>query len=194
MKKMVEYGNKMREVFESEDEVSAEAPRSRAQWARAIATAIRHEGMARSKEVVQASGEAVPPQAEKFLYDTLAVPDLAAIEASFDRSRLLLERGSDVAAMAIDAADSIQAKNSLEKMLAHQLAAAHKVAMEMIGSVVAHSRDVAIQNKRLNAAARCMTAYQQGLLTLRKMRQSGNQRILVQYVNVSDGGRQLLEM
>jgi hypothetical protein len=56
--------------------------------------------MAKSKEVAQANGEAVPPQAEKFLYDTLTVTDLAAVEASFDRSRLLTERGADVAASA----------------------------------------------------------------------------------------------
>lgn len=42
--------------------------------------------------------------------------------------------------------------------------------------------DVASQAKRLNAAARCMSVYQQGLLTLRKLRQSGHQRISVQYV------------
>jgi hypothetical protein len=74
---------------------------------------------------------------------------------------------------ALDVANTIQAGDSTEKMLAHQLAAMHKVAMEMIGSVVPHSRDAAIQNRRLNAAARRMTAYQQGLLTLRKLRLGG---------------------
>ena len=111
-------------------------------------------------------------QAENFLYDTLTVPDLSAVEASFDRSRLLTEQGADVAAMALDVANTIQARDSSEKMLAHQLAAMHKVGMEMIGSVVPHSRDAAIQNRRLNAAARCMTAYQQGLLTLVKTRRT----------------------
>jgi len=48
----------------------------------------------------------------------------------------LTEQGADVAAMALDVANTIQAGNSSEKMLAHQLAAMHKVAMEMIGSVV----------------------------------------------------------
>ena len=64
--------------------------------------------MAKTKEVIQANGEAVPPQAEKFLYDTLTVPDLVAVEASFDRSRLLTEQGADVA-------NTIQAGNSSEK-------------------------------------------------------------------------------
>ena len=33
---------------------------------------------------------------------TVHVRDLAAVEASFDRSRLLTEQGADVAAMALD--------------------------------------------------------------------------------------------
>jgi hypothetical protein len=89
-----------------------------------------------------------------------------------------------VAAMALDVADTIQAGDSSEKMLAHQLAAIYKVAREMMGSVVPRSRDAAIQNRRLDAAVRCMTAYQQGLLTLRKLRRSPHQRISVSSLEV----------
>ena len=51
----------------------------------------------------------------------------------------------------------------------------------------------AAQAKRLNAAARCMSVYQQGLLALHKMRQNGQQRIMVQYVNVSQGSQAVIE-
>jgi hypothetical protein len=102
-------------------------------------------------------------------------------------------KGADVAAMGVDAANAIQAGNSLEKMLAHQLAAAHKAAMEMIGSVHPNSHDGSAHTKRLNAAARCMRAYQEGLQTLWKLRQGGKQRIMVQYVNVSEGGQAVIE-
>jgi hypothetical protein len=95
--------------------------------------------------------------------------------------------------MGVDAANAIQAGNSLEKMLAHQLAAAHKAAMEMIGSVHPNSHDASAHTKRLNAAARCMHAYQHGLMTLQKLRQNGNQRITVQYVNVSNGSQAVME-
>jgi hypothetical protein len=37
-----------------------------------------------------------------------------------------------------------------------------------------------------------MTAYQQGLLTLRKLRLGGYQRISVQHVHVSDGGQAIV--
>ena len=90
--------------------------------------------------------------------------------------------------MALDAANSIHASNSLERMLTHQMAAPHKLPMEVMGQVSYHE-GAASQAKRLNAAARCMAVYQQGLLTLQKVRRNGPQRIMVQYVNVSNGGQ-----
>lgn len=191
---MTAYGQALQEAFDRETEGSnAEEPRDRAQWARMMADAIYRYGLARSKEVAQASGEALPPKEETRIHDTLAVPDLATVEASFERSRLLGEREADVAAMGIDASHAIQGANSLEKMLAHQLAATHKVVMEQLGAVSRGCRgDVALQAKRLNATTRGMTAYQNGLLTLRKLHQNGTQRITVQYVNVSDGGQAVI--
>ena len=95
------------------------------------------------------------------MYDTMAVPDLAAVEASLERSRLLLDYGIDALAMALDASDSIEAANRLEKMLAHQVAVAHKNVMEQIGRAHgACTPDTEI--KRLNAATRLMSAFQQG--------------------------------
>jgi hypothetical protein len=58
--------------------------------------------------------------------------------------------------------------------------------MEEMGRV-SYEHDAAAQTKRLNAAARCIAVYQQGLLALHKIRQNGQQRIMVQYVNVSNG-------
>ena len=76
-------------------------------------------------------------------------------------------------------------------MLAHQMAAAHKLVMEQMGQV-SYEHNAAGQAKRLNAAARCMAVYQQGLLTLHKIRQNGQQRIMVQYVNLSNGGHTVM--
>lgn len=192
MFKMLEHQRELNRAFELESQgATAEEPRNRAEWARRVAAELYNRGTARSTALASSKGEAVPPHTEPFLRDTLTCPDLAAVEASFDRSRLLLGAGTDVAAMGVDAADSIQARNSLEKMLAHQLAATHKLVMEQMGMVyVREERDT--QAKRLTAIARCLTAYQQGLLTLRKLRQNGNQRILVQYVNVSEGGQAVI--
>jgi hypothetical protein len=57
--------------------------------------------------------------------------------------------------------------------------------MEQMGQVC-YEQNATDQTKRLNAAARCMAIYQQGLLALHKMRQNGQQCIMVQYVNVSN--------
>jgi len=38
-----------------------------------------------------------------------------------------------------------------------------------------------------------MSVYQQGLLALHKMRQNGQQRIMVQYINVSQGSQAVIE-
>ena len=156
-----------------------------------MAAEIKKQGMARVKEVAQANGEVMRASTERSLPETLVTADLAAVEASLDRSRLLLQSGTDVAAMALDAATSIQANNSLEKMLAHQLATAHKLAMQLMGQVC-YEQDAAVQAKRLNAAARCMTVYQHGLLAIHRLRQNGQQRIMVQYVNVSDGSQAII--
>ena len=50
--------------------------------------------------------------------------------------------------LAVDAAETIQPRNSLEKMLAHQLAAAHAHAMEL----VARSRAWAAASSRCTAS------------------------------------------
>ena len=54
-------------------------------------------------------------------------PDMLTATASRQR----LELTGNSLPMAVDAAESIGAKNSLEKMLAHELAAAHRLAMSM---------------------------------------------------------------
>ena len=63
--------------------------------------------------------------------------------------------------------------------------------MQQLGRVK-YDYDSATDVKRLNAVSRCMAAYQNGLLTLRKLRQSGNQRITVQYVNVDNGSQAVI--
>jgi hypothetical protein len=192
MHKMLEYGRESRDSFELESKgKSAEEPRNRAEWAKAIAGEIFKRSEARSKEVKLANGEALPTGAEKILHDTLTVPDLASVEASFERTRLLIQQGSGVAAMAVDASASIQSRDSLEKMLAHQLAALHRAVMDQLAFATSRY-DVSDQAKSLNSAAKCMSVYQQGLETLRKLRQGGQQRIMVQYVNVSEGGQAVI--
>ena len=131
--------------------------------------------------------------------DTVERPDAVTAEASMDRLKLADE--VHCVPLAVDTAETIQAKNSIEKMLAHQLAAAHKLAMTLAGQARKHTQQVGdgiyssdllhvdYAAKMANASARMMDAFQKGVLALHKLRTGGTQTVTVQHVNVSDGGQ-----
>jgi hypothetical protein len=123
-------------------------------------------------------------------------PDMLAVEAS--QHRMELADKADVLTLAVDAAMTIQAANSVEKMLAHQMAAAHAMAMK----AQAEARELLNTYKRtgyvhqqlsieagrmMNASARMMESFQHAMLTLGKIRSGGQQTVVVQHVNVGVG-------
>src|SRR5216683_5724614 len=61
-----------------------------------------------------------------------------AEDASIRRTDLLLQPSFNALAMGIDAADSIQAANSLEKMLAHQMAVAHEASLRLMDRALSY--------------------------------------------------------
>jgi hypothetical protein len=119
-----------------------------------------------------------------------------AEEASVRRTDLLSQPSLDAVAMALDAAESIQAENSLEKMLAHQMAIAHEASMRMMDRALSyeHSKpgDQIEACRCINAAVRLMSSFQEGLLTLQRMRTGGNQTMTVQHVSVQSGGQAVI--
>jgi len=135
--------------------------------------------------------------------DTVANPDYVTAEASRDRLALANQAGS--LGLALDAADTIQAQDSLEKMLVHQMAVLHRGVMratarldeelDAAGVIDANKREAAnVRACRLAGAISRMSAtYQQGLLTLQRKRTGGNQHVTVkhihQQVNVTEGGQ-----
>ena len=137
-----------------------------------------------------ALGEVVPTD-RLDIRDTLTTPDAAALDASADRIDLLTRIGTDCAALALDAANSIQAGNSLEKMLAHQLAVAHKCALEVAGKAFFQS-DAVEKARSFNVSARMMETFQKGLLILQRLRSGGAQTIVVQHVTVKEGGQAIV--
>jgi len=134
------------------------------------------------------------------LVDTVAHPDNVTAEASRDRLGLASQAGS--LSLALDAADTIQAQDSLEKMLVHQMAVLHYGMMRATGQMN-WELDVNDPNKReaanvracrlAGAISRMSATYQQGLLTLQRKRTGGNQQVTVkhihQQVNVTQGGQ-----
>jgi hypothetical protein len=136
--------------------------------------------------------------ASAYLYNTLDYPDFIAADASSQRMHLAKDAGA--LALGVDTADTIQAANSAELMLAHQLAAAHAGAMRLMGQVtnMMMMQQTAIRtddgaNVRVTrlagAASRLMQAYQQGMVTLDRLRAGGKQTIIVQHVQVNEGGQ-----
>lgn len=136
---------------------------------------------------IGSGGEAID-QKHAGMVNTLTVPTIAALEASSHRTELLTQLGTDIAAMALDAATTIRAANSLEKMLAHQMAALHQASMRMLhrANLV---QDTEHAVKYVNAAIKASMAYQGALTTISRVRDDKRQHILVQHVNVGAGGQ-----
>ena len=137
------------------------------------------------------------------LVDTVAHPDYVTAEASSDRLVLANQAGS--LSLALDAADTFQAQDSLEKMLIHQMAVLHcgmmraaarmNEELDAAGVIDPNKREAAnVRACRFAGAISRMSAtFQQGLLTLQRKRTGGNQHVTVkhihQQVNVTQGGQ-----
>ena len=135
--------------------------------------------------------------------DTVAHPDYVTAEASRDRLGLASQAGS--LSLALDAADTIQAQDGLEKMLVHQMAVLHCGMMRAAARMNEEldAADVIDANKReaanvracrlAGAISRLSATYRQGLLALQRKRTGGNQQVTVkhihQQVNVTQGGQ-----
>lgn len=163
---------------------NADDQQRQANWHGHAAVAIKSHGNRRAKGALIASGEAAASPG--YLKDTLANPDLISIESSEMRGKLLLT--NDVVALGIDVANTAGASNTHEKLISHQIALAHKVAMEQANKAL-HEHVPAVELKRLQIAARMIAMAQQGVITLQKLKTGGTQNVVVQHVYVADGGQ-----
>jgi hypothetical protein len=127
-----------------------------------------------------------------------ASPGMLAADASL--ARLGLARDGGVLTLAVETAQDAGAETAAQKMLAHQLAAAHPLAMELlaIASAEAHKHRTAshLNNGALaeaarttTAAARLMDSFARGALILDRLLNGARQTVMVQHVTVGDGGQ-----
>ena len=182
------------EEWEPSAPAVATSYRNKAQHLQAAAVAFLQLPEARQ---VGAGGELSIPAQEMGdawgLKETVDNPGRDTVGAS--RARLGLLVDTDTVDLGIDAAATIDARNSLEKMLAHQMAAAHRMSMKFLRRAEQELRrqnypdGVLEANRCTNAAARMMRTYQEGLLTFGRMRTGGRQVVTVQHVQVSEGGQ-----
>jgi hypothetical protein len=142
------------------------------------------------------------------LRDTVADPDYVAADASRDRLHLLHDTGA--LELALDTADTVQAQNSQERMLAHQQAVLHRSTLKMAAQLdrrlkvldnlsPTHPETMAVTGDvcRLgNTMARLTTSFQSGAVTLERIRSGGKQHVVVQYVHqhveVGKGGQAMV--
>jgi hypothetical protein len=128
-------------------------------------------------------------------------PDLLAADASL--ARLSLARDADVLTMAVETAQDTGATTATEKMLAHQLAAAHPLAMGLFATAAGelHKHKVAahVNPGALGEAVRCATAgakvmdaVARATIALDRLRNGGRQVVTVQHVTVEGGGQALV--
>ncbi len=138
---------------------------------------------------------------------TRSSPDLLDAEASLER--LGLARAAGALTLAVDAAEGTGAVTPAEQMLAHQLAAAHALAMRMAAKAGAFAaRKFVIYQSNLaygaeeskreqvasieaarcaTAAARMMEATARAAVALDRLRNGNRQTVVVQYVEVKEG-------
>ena len=149
-----------------------------------------------SGEVMHCDPRETQPDPERaLLQDTLEHPQMISVVASENRMNAALSAGALEAAL--DAAQTIGAKNSIEKMLAHQMAAAHSLAMKTMTVAhnhVNHTDDFWPEGyaQVVSSVARLMQAFQHGLLTWQKIRTGGKQTVVVQRVQVSQGSQAVI--
>ena len=123
---------------------------------------------------------------------SLEEPNVISVDASEHRAHAATKAG--VLSAALDASVSVGARNSLEKMIAHQVAAAHHAGMALLGRVadddMVRPRLPPVELARLtNAASRLFDVSQSGCVTLQRMKTGGKQHVIVQHVTVSQGGQ-----
>ncbi len=140
---------------------------------------------------------------------TRTAPDLLDAEASQERLNLAREAGA--LTLALDAAEGMGAASPAERMIAHQMATAHAMAMRLAAKADAFAArkfltyqpravDAAEEAKReqvasieaarmANAAARMMEATVRAALALDRLRNGNRQTVVVQHVAVADGGQ-----
>lgn len=186
--------------------VWAASARAEAAGLEALAAAVR-DPVAREMPVLRQGrgGETAPPESGdhpwhvRELEQAVETPAaVLAADASMDRLRLA--RDARVLNGAVELAEDVGAANAGERMLAHQLATAHRTAMRLF---IAVDRDMdrhqasaslypgALLEAQRSAAvgARVLSSFAQGMLALDRLRNGNRQVVVVQHTTVNDGGQ-----
>ncbi len=127
-------------------------------------------------EIIPAVDDGLPG-----LESTLKEPDLVNAEASAQRAHLLERAGA--LELGIETAEEMKAKGAVQKMISHQMAAAHRRALTLMAeSEKAQDPHVACMKAR--TAAKLVDAFSRAALTLQRLQTGASQVVQVQHVQV----------
>ena len=131
-----------------------------------------------------AGGEIIPPVSMGLqgLETIIREPDLLNLGASSQRMDLVEKAG--VLELALETSHLCGTKGPVQKMLTHQLAAAHKRALELMGES-AQAKDPDIACKKAKVAAKMMDAFSRAALTLQRLQTGASQVVTVQHVQIN---------
>jgi hypothetical protein len=129
--------------------------------------------------------------------DTLKKPCQVSIDASQVRMELMQRVG--VLELGLDAAESIGAENSFERMLAHQAVTCHKTALQLFAQSEEYRATgkkpekverlhIEAQTRYINTACRLMDTFQRTMTSIQKLRTGGQQIVTVQHVQINNAG------
>ena len=119
-------------------------------------------------------------------------------------ARLLLARDAGALDLAVEAAEDAGANTAIEKMLAHQLAVAHQLAMSLLavaqGDVHRHRKAPHVNTgamaeacRNTHAASRLMDAFARGAMALDRLRNGSRQVVtVIHHTEVHEGGQAIV--
>ena len=113
--------------------------------------------------------------------EALKAPNKVDLNASIDRIEML--KDNNLLDLGLSTANDVKASNAVQQMLAHQLSAAHKYAMECLKNSETY-KDPVVKVKFVNLSVRLMEAFSRGALTLQRLQNGNTQNVTVQHVNV----------
>jgi hypothetical protein len=131
-----------------------------------------------------AGGEIVPPVSMGLqgLESIVGEPDLLNLGASSQRTDLIDKAG--VLELALETAHQSDVKGPIQKMITHQLAAAHKRALDLMAES-AQTTDSDIACKKAKVAAKMMDSFCRAALTLERLKTGASQVVTVQHLQVN---------
>lgn len=157
--------------------------------------------VARANPLPEGANVARPGNGRLVIQDTLAEgATRIAEDASIRRTDLLLAPSFNAVALGLDTAQSVNAANSVEKMICHQMAVAHEASLRLLDRALSYEaggrsmrEGDSVEACRLsNSAARLLSAFNDAALTLQKLRTGGSQTVTVQHVTVAPGGQAVI--